>query len=204
MANINISEYNLGEYFIPIECQKDVCVDIGANVGSFTLAQAQSFKTVHYYEPFEPCFNLIKQKTNNMANVTGWMEAVYLEDNKSLFLMSHFNQDSGSIALKTACLNEHWTKEIGVANTVSLRTVLSRVGGHINYLKIDCETSEYYFLMLQDLSNIDYIGIELHWQMGVDKYNNLVHHISKTHSILNDYSWVYDTNKEVLCKLKTL
>jgi len=204
MTTINISEYNLGEYSIPIDCQKDVCVDIGANVGSFTLEQAQSFKVVHFYEPFEPCFNIVKDKTKTLGNVTGWKEAVYLQDNASLLLMSHFNHDSGSIGLKTSCLNEHWVKEIGITTTVSLPTVLRRVGGRINYLKVDCETSEYYFLILQDLSNIDYIGIELHWQMGVKKYNNLIYHITKTHDIIGNFFWEQEANKEVLCRLKTL
>lgn len=204
MPLISIPEHNLGGYIIPQECNKNVCVDVGANVGSFTLSQVGNFNSIHFYEPFEPCFNIVKDKTKHLPNVIGWKEAVYQEDNLSLSLISHYNLDAGSNALKTSSLNDHWVEEIGLTTTVSLPTILARVGGHIDYLKVDCETSEYYFLIGKDLSQIDYIGLELHWHMGEDRYNTLLDHISITHIIYGDFSWTYDLNKEVLCKLKTL
>lgn len=195
---IKIPEYNLGSYVIPHDCVKDVCVDVGANVGSFTTAQAQSFKKVHYYEPFSVCFKVIKEKTKEFDNVTGWNEAVYKEDNVRIPLVAHPNMDAGSNAILTDLINQGWGDEIEEVNTVSLPTVLERVGGHINYLKVDCEASEYYFLINQDLSKIDYIGIELHCQLPKEKYEELLHHIGQTHNANKACSWISDLHEEVL------
>lgn len=202
--NINIPEHNLGSYDIPIDCKKDSCVDIGANIGDFTVSQASAFKLLHFYEPFKPCFTKVKSRTKDFNNVIGFMEAVYSEDKKELPLIAHLNHDAGSTALKTDAINEDWKDELGLVQTISLPTILQRVGGSINYLKVDCETSEYYLLIDQDLTNIDYIGIELHWQMGEEKYNRLINHLQKTHTTLGDASWSFNTNKEVLFKNKLL
>lgn len=195
---VNIPINNLGHYNIPEDCKKDVCVDIGANVGSFTLSQQSNFKTIHYYEAFEDCYNLVKDRVKQFSNIVGWNEAVYNKDGETVSIMSHYNLDAGSNAIKTDSINEDWKEEIGSVKTVSFPTVLQRAGGHIDYLKIDCETSEYYFLIGQDLSYIDYIGIELHWQMGKEKYNELLAHISKTHTTTDYCEWGYESNKEVL------
>jgi len=42
---------------------------------------------------------------------------------------------------------------------------------------MDCETSEYNFLMNKDLSNIKYMAIEIHWQMGEKNWYKLIHYI---------------------------
>lgn len=203
-SKINIPEYNLGAYTIPDECTKNICVDIGANIGCFTLQQADYFNVVHYYEPFEECYNIVSKKVEELKNVTGWREAVYFEDDVIISIVAHENLDAGSNAIKTDAVNEAWSEEIGTVKTVSLPTILERAGGHIDYLKVDCETSEYYFLIDKDLSKIDYIGMELHWQMGKEKYDYLLEHIAKTHSSAGDCSWTWGINKEVLFKLKSL
>lgn len=201
---INIPQQNIGNYTIPYDCNKEVCVDVGANVGSFTCAQASTFKILHFYEPYLPCFNIVKEKTVSYNNVVGWNEAVYKEDNLELSIVAHENMDAGSNALLTDSVNDTWQHEIQKTKTVSLPTILDRVGGYINYLKLDCETSEYYFLIDQDLSNIDYIGAELHWQMGLEKYNKLLEHIKVTHIVVGDYNWHWGLNKEVLFKNKMI
>lgn len=203
-SKINIPGYNLGSYSIPDECVKNVCVDIGANIGCFTLQQASFFAVIHYYEPFEECYNIINEKVKELKNVTGWREAVYFEDDIIIPIVAHENLDAGSNAIKTDAVNEAWSEEIGTVKTVSLPTILERAGGHIDYLKVDCETSEYYFLVDQDLAQIDYIGIELHWQIGQEKYDRLLAHLAKTHNVVGDCSWTWGINKEVLFKLKSL
>lgn len=200
MKRINIPSSNLGHYIIPEDCLKNICVDVGANVGDFTISQANIFKTVHFYEPFKPCFDKIQDRIKNLSNVKGFNEAVYKESNLYLPMIAHINYDAGSNALKTDVVNEHWIDELDLVTTVSFSDVLQRVKEKINYLKIDCETSEYYFLINQDLSSVDYIGIELHWQMGEKKYNELVKHIFQTHSSTDDVSFTYDMNKEILFK----
>jgi len=202
--NIHIPEQNLGNYNIPTDCKKNSCVDIGANIGDFTVFQATNFNTIHFYEPFTPCFERIKSRTNGLKNVVGYNQAVYSEDGLKLPLIAHLNHDAGSTALKTEVINEDWVDELDLVETVTLPTILQRIGGYINYLKVDCETSEYHLLNKQQLHNIDYIGIELHWQIGKERYNELLNWIAQTHTCIGDSSWTFDTNKEVLFKNKLL
>jgi FkbM family methyltransferase len=198
MSNINIPKYNLGNYKFPIDLKYDTCVDVGANVGDFVVRNSEKFKQIHFYEPFEPCFNIIKNKTEKSKNVRGFNEAVYSMSGLILPLLKHLNSDAGSNALKQEGINAHWNEEIQNTTTISLPDVLNRIGGKINYLKVDCETSEYVFLFDKDLSCIDAIGIELHWQMGEVRYNNLINHILKTHHCSEDFSYEVEKNKEVL------
>ena len=202
--NINIPSYNLGVYTIPDTCLKDVCVDIGANVGDFTVNQASHFALVHYYEPYTPCYQRAAEKTSQLSNVVGWNEAVYESDDAVVSLVAHSNYDAGSNAIKTDLLNGDWAEEIQQVKTVSLPTILKRVGGHINYLKVDCETSEYSLFMNQDLTEIDYIGTELHWQIGEERYNDLITHVCKTHTCSEDLKWLHGYNREVTFTNKKL
>jgi len=205
MKYITIPEHNLGNYQIPEDCKREVCVDIGANVGSFTSTYADQFEKIYFYEPYKPCFQIVSEKTSDKTNVYGFNEAVYKEDGAIVSIVSHDNKHAGSNAIKTDSVNNHWNEELHQIKTVSLPTVLSRAGGHINYLKCDCETSEYYFLYDQDLSNIDYIAIEIHWQMGKDKFDRLIEHISKTHNTNSKYLiWAEESNIEVLFRNKKM
>jgi FkbM family methyltransferase len=197
MSKINIPSKNLGSYDIPGNCGRGVCVDIGANIGDFTIAHASSFTSLHFYEPYTPCYDLVVNRTAQFSNVVGWNEAVYKSDDEVVSIVAHNNYDAGSNAIKTDVLNDDWVESVQQISTVSLPTIIERVGGHIDYLKIDCETSEYYLLIHQDLSNIDYIGIELHWQMGKERYDELIAHINKTHTTNGDFEWLHDANKEV-------
>jgi hypothetical protein len=73
----------------------------------------------------------------------------------------------------------------------------------IDYIKIDCETSEYSFLMNKNLSKLRYIGVELHHHIGLDRYNELLNWIKKTHDLIHgDDTYMFGYNKEVLFKLK--
>jgi len=200
MKNINIPSSNLGHYTIPEDCLRNVCVDIGANIGDFTVSQASNFKTLHFYEPFKPCFDKIQDRVKDLNNVKGFNEAVYKESGLQLPMIAHLNNDAGSNALKTDAINEHWVEELDLVTTVSFSDILSRVGGRINYLKVDCETSEYYLFIDQDLSSVDYIGIELHHQMGIEKYNKLIEHILQTHSSTENTDFIFDINREILFK----
>jgi FkbM family methyltransferase len=200
---INIPLHNLGLYTIPEECKKYTCVDIGANIGDFVMKAKDIFETVHFYEPYKPCFDVIQSKIHNL-DITGFNEAVYCKDGEQLQMTSHQNRDAGSNALMTEILNDHWDLPLNNVTTVSLPTILKRVGGRINYLKCDCENSEYFLFMNQDLSGIDYIGLELHWQMGESRFNELVNHLQKTHISDQYFPWIEESNYELLFRNKNI
>jgi FkbM family methyltransferase len=173
---------HLGNYHVPERCRDGICVDIGGNTGQFSLKYANFFKKIHIYEPQKECQEIISKNIKNVSNITLYNEAVYNVSNFHVNLMSHHNLDSGSVAVQSDLIVvKEWTQNIvdEKCRTISLEDVIDRVGGCVDYMKIDCETSEYNFLINKDLSKIKYIGIELHWQLGKENFDNLVNHILK-------------------------
>jgi FkbM family methyltransferase len=196
---LEIRNYNLGNYIVPEEVHNKVCVDIGANVGSFLTQHGHKFKTVQFYEPYTPCYNICVGL--GLSNTTGYREAVYHTSGISLNLLGHRNMDSGSTALQSEITTEYhgWSPDsenvVEKVKTVDLKTVLKRAGGFVDYMKIDCETGEYDFLMNKDLSAINYIAIEVHIHLEPQKWNELINHISKTHKVVDGVTH-YPTNHE--------
>lgn len=188
-----IKERNLGHYHVPSYITGN-CVDIGANVGTFIELHADSFRAFHYYEAFRDNFKRCEAKSSNLNNVSGFNEAVSSSDGNLIQLLIPNNGDCGSIAVDSNNIeirNEDWHEETfsEKVQTVSLETIIDRIGGHVDYMKIDCETSEYALFMDKDLSNVDIIAMELHNQLGQKKCSELVDHISKTHKLIPDHSY---------------
>jgi len=187
---------NYGNYKIPDNIKNGFCVDIGANVGNFFKKYQNFFSLIHYYEPYLPCYKICNNFNYN--NVFGYNEAVADKDGKT-FITNHSNNHCGSNAIVDAPINNDWTKNnIQEIKTVSLETVMERINNQIDYLKCDAETSEYLIFLNKDISKIKYIGLELHWQMGEEKYNNLLNHILITHDSRDDLGYTSDVNKECL------
>ncbi|MDP4210600.1 MAG: FkbM family methyltransferase [Bacteroidota bacterium] len=199
MPVIEYKEENLGNYVVPNDVKNGICVDIGANVGGFLKKNAYKFQKVHFYEPQSHCFEICSAL--KISNATGFKEAVYKNCNETLSMVAHKNFESGSVALKSDTINEDWDNNtIEEVKTVDLKTVLQRVDGKIDFMKIDCETGEYNFFINQNLRPIKYIAMEPHWQMGKEKYDELFSHIQRTHYLLGDATWHESpsSNKEVL------
>jgi len=203
---------NIGNYVVPEECMGGICVDIGGNTGVFSLTYKDFFSKIHIYEPQTECNKIIRDRISGSHNLSLFNEAVFSESGHVLSMISHSNLDSGSVALNVENISNNllstgWTNNIVdiKVNTISLEDVLERIGGHIDYLKIDCETSEYNFLMNKELKNIKYIGIELHCQLGYDKYNELLNYILKYFDIVEPFDPSYNASlhKEVLFKSKS-
>tara|TARA_E500000318_G_C3561662_1_gene213723 strand:- start:1866 stop:2531 length:666 start_codon:yes stop_codon:yes gene_type:complete len=206
-----IRESNLGYYNIPNDVKDGICVDIGSNVGSFFSTYHNFFSKIHFYEPFRDCYQICLEKSKKYNNVSGFNEAVLDQVKDSVSVIGHQDNDSGSNAIKYNTTNSDWNdEEIGSCPSVDLETVLSRVGGSIDYLKCDCETSEYNVFYGKDLSDIKYIAMELHWQMGEEKYYNVLNHILKTHNLVScnpgdtKYIGHWGGNKELFFKNKNL
>jgi FkbM family methyltransferase len=173
---------HLGNYHVPQNAINGVCVDVGGNTGQFSIKHNDFFKTIHVYEPQKECYEIIKSNIANYTNVSVFDEAVFHTSNLFVNLSSHFNLDSGSVSVADDIIQvKEWTDVLVDTNckTISLEDILQRAGGYIDYMKIDCETSEYHLLMDKDLSKIKYIGIELHWQLGKDNFERLVNYILK-------------------------
>jgi len=189
---MKIRDYNLGYYYVPSNIS-GICVDIGANVGSFVKKNVKYFSSIHYYEAYLPNYNKCQQVLSHYNNVFGYNEAVSSRDKDIVELLIPNNEDCGSIAVDSKAIkikDENWDKGKFPYKvlTVSLETILLRAGDFIDYMKVDCETSEYNLLMGKDLSKIGIIAIEIHCQLGEKKVNELTRHISKTHILIPKYS----------------
>ena len=193
-----INENNIGNYVVP-EDANGICIDIGSNVGNFFKLYHNKFDKIYAYEP-----NIIlyeKIKLLNIKNVELFNEAVSNICGKTEIIL-HTNSESGSSAIKETIdnvilLKNHWSNNvINEVPTVDLETVIKRTNSEkIDYLKMDCENSEYLILFKKDLKNIKYIGIEIHSQMGKEKWDELKDWVSLTHNGFPEFD---DNHKEVL------
>ena len=203
----SIRQDNLGNYTVPEELRGGVCLEIGANVGSFTDKYKDFFGLIHYYEPITDCYNATKNRLNGAKNIVGFNKACYDKSGEELEILLHLNNDSGSSAIKTDLTKDHeeWRhgNVIQKASTISLEDAIEAIGGSVDYCKCDCETSEYYIFMGKDLSAINYIGMEVHWQMGEQRQHELLKHISNTHRfVVGHAGYVYGINREILLQRK--
>ena len=204
-----------GSYVIPDTIEKKVLVDIGSNIGTFTLQNLSAFEKIYC---FEACYeNYLKCKENlkQYAHIEIFNLAVSDMSNKRVHIRKHKSEDHGSCSVID---HYDWTDVKHPVQTISLEDILSMVGGRVNYMKVDIECGEYDFLMNKDLSKIDCLSIELHGQLG-DKRSELMRHIEKYFSIVHKHLWdhyeitylkkqnsiavVYGTRPEFL-KLKVL
>jgi FkbM family methyltransferase len=197
---------NIGKYKVPPETRGGKCLEIGANVGSFTEKYKDHFGVIHYYEPVRKCFEIIQGKIKS-DNIVGFNLACAKRSGNEVEIIMHQNNDSGSCALKNeiTSVHEEWDKTnvIQKVQTISLEDCISKIGGSVDYCKSDCETSEYNIFYNQDLTPIKYLAIEIHHQIGIQKWRNLLAYIQKTHGIIKgNVSYSERQNKEFLFKRK--
>jgi FkbM family methyltransferase len=191
------SKYCKEAYPIPEGINKKIAIDIGANIGGFSTAYHKDFEKIIFFEANPNAFEIAKNNTNNFKNVEGYNLAVSDESGKVLKLMNHFSKDLGSVSCSPSItgVNKDWVESIGEIQTTSLEDIFKMIGNQrINYLKLDCENSEYEILMNKDLSNIDYIAMELHWQMGEEKYKELLDYVSKFFKVSGNTNFIVDRN----------
>ena len=195
--------HNLGYYPIPEDSCGSMAIDIGCNNGCFLNSFAQFFHRIHAYEANYFLVQKLKEKFTQ-DHISIYHNAVSDEDNKKLKLLSHESMEDGSFAIKKSNVRPDWEGQDFVCEveSISLESIMEKAGGHVGYMKIDCETSEYELLMNKDLSNIDYIALELHDQLGYDKYNELYDFICETHLANQSSNFTEHQHQEILFKNK--
>lgn len=202
---MRIRPHNLGGYTIPDDAVGGVCVDIGANVGSFIRKNHEKFGKIHYFEPILECFNICQGFSANHPHIVGHNKAAWSESGLRLDILLHSNGDSGSCAIRSDLLNDEWDRNevVQSVESISLDDICSVAGGHIDYCKCDCENSEYLIFLGKDLSRVNYIAMELHYQMGEEKHRELLNFLLRTHDLLSGRKdYVPKRNNEILLKRK--
>jgi FkbM family methyltransferase len=122
-------EYGLASVRVPVR----TVVDIGANIGLFSLWARHNFSsaTIHGYEPNEHAVNYAAANLRG-ANVTLFGEGVSGENAKCRLVV-----DGTSRGAKTE------KTPLGRINLTGIGTVIERIGGKLDLLKIDCEGGEW-------------------------------------------------------------
>lgn len=196
---------NYGHYIVPDDCRGGIAIDIGCNNGGFLSRYCNFFDKITAFEPNINLFNLLNEKYKDNEKISINNKAVWSHDGVKLNLLKCLvNDDNGSYAIEKELAINVWDKDniICSIDTISLDTILHLTNYHVDYMKIDCETSEYEFLLNKNLSNIKYIGIELHAQLGFDKYKELYEYISITHCCNQSLSYRQERHQEVLFTIK--
>ncbi|HVD92646.1 MAG TPA: FkbM family methyltransferase [Vicinamibacterales bacterium] len=138
-------------------------VDIGANIGAFTLDAAMRYPTatVHAYEPDSCTCETLRQNVEEnglSSRVRIWNEAVAGEAG-TLRLW----QGEGSV-LTSAYLDASARGVFRDVPAVTLETVVARASGRVGLLKMDCEGGEADILEAggSALDAVDYLVAEYH------------------------------------------
>jgi FkbM family methyltransferase len=128
-------------------------LDIGANVGLFSLAARNRFPqaVIHAYEPNPELEKYLKIQAHSVS-FDYFMEAVGLEDGK---VTLEFYEDSVQTRSKV--------NEAGEIPQVAFRKTIERLGGSVDLAKVDCEGAEWLLFQDQDSwQSVQNLSLEYH------------------------------------------
>jgi FkbM family methyltransferase len=185
-------------YTIPEECKGGLCVDAGCNIGDFEMNHKNRFDKYVCFDVFEE--NII-EATKNTKNLGVEIEinklAVWSKSDTFINVLAYEPWDSKNIqhfgnSGNVGCVEyigdkgAGWKIEntIDFVQTISIDSIIEKYG-NINLLKVDVEGSEYEFLLGKDLSKINYIVGEFHFEE--EKKTELINWISNTHDVCAGY-----------------
>jgi len=114
---------------------KNVMIDIGANIGIYSRSCSSFFKEVHAFEPVEKIFNCLKKNTENCNNVFLYKCGIGTRETDARFLYNKKNCGNTKQITESNITNENiFLSEIYPLNTFKFDDV--------NYIKIDVEGFE--------------------------------------------------------------
>jgi FkbM family methyltransferase len=122
-------EYGLRSICGPVK----TVVDIGANIGIFSLWARHNFPgaTIHAYEPNEEIFNYAVENLKE-ATVMLFNEGVSNESTTGTLVQKESSR-----------LGKTRKESLGRIKLTDIDTVIERVGGKLDILKLDCEGAEW-------------------------------------------------------------
>ena len=196
-------------YIIPKEINKDICLDLGVNVGAFTLVNHKNFSKIIGLEA-----SMLNYKTaldnmhkNGVSNFKLYHYAIGKESNKMLRLRNMEVRINGNIVvgtgqskdctvldlsnseMKAAGFNYGVSKEYEEVKSIDFVDTLLLAGSrNISYIKCDVEGSEYDFFIDHDLKCVEFLTMELHYTaLGREKVNSLMSHLNKFFDFYDGY-----------------
>lgn len=167
LATLSMEQYELKRWFLPYA--KGVVVDVGANVGGYTLRACKQAKLVIAIEPEKEVFMLLKKNVElncHKRNVILVRKAVGAEKGVSILKIPRKGElvDTGVASLTKPYVD--WKDyEYEKVEVDTLDDIMSSLGvNKIDFLKIDIEGAEAIAFkgMKRTLKNTRYLMIEIH------------------------------------------
>jgi FkbM family methyltransferase len=149
-------DYGLGTIMRPVR----TVLDIGANVGLFSLWASCHFPgaRIHAYEPNPAIQSHLAANLRGLPNVTIWAEGV---SDRPGWARLELNPGVSSRFAQTT------TDPAGEIALVDLPTVLERLGGQVDLMKLDCEGAEWaIFREAEAFATVREIRMEYHLTEG--------------------------------------
>lgn len=179
-------------YETPFETmQNKIVLDIGANIGAYSIYCALAGAEVYAYEPDDYNYQMLLDNIalNNLQDkITVYHEAIFKTSGKQTLINGQgasFIQGRKTPtpeAQKVLDRTELPTQEI---TTVTLKQAVKRIGKKIDVCKIDIEGSEYFMFEKADeatMNTIRFITMEFH-SASDSTYGQLIATLQKTHNI---------------------
>lgn len=147
------------------EPPKGIVLDLGANVGAFSLYAGQTATRVYAFEPDSSNFTQLVKNTerNNTLPISIFQKAVGGETGKATLHSAAINKGASSLILSRSSTDE-------TVVVVTLDDALSLCGvSHVDFLKVDIEGSEYALfdaVSINTLQRISTIAMETHAVRG--------------------------------------
>ena len=203
-CNVTNQEKYYGNYVIPDQIERKVCIDLGCNVGFFVMDNFKNFDNLYAIDASYQNFVVTLRKVlhenlkNNTANNVACFNLACSKNNGQIIkIYKHdFNGNSVSPMTVTDMFKKQypqWQENQETYHnvfTISLEGLYQFFNiEYIDYLKIDIEGAEYDFLLEKDLSKIGCLAIELHGTLGLEMKNKMKKHIEK---YFNIYHVEYD------------
>ena len=144
--------------------KRNVAVDLGANIGLFSINAAKTFKHVYAFEAVPFLATIATHKLNIQHGFENVVVNRLAAADKTGQIIKIYKSKSGHPGDNTVFATDNMSlSEYDCCLTISLEDVFRLIDhDYIDYMKIDIEGSEYPFLMNKDLSNIGIIAMEIH------------------------------------------
>jgi len=190
-------------YHLPGGCSGGICIDAGCNMGDFELKHRDRFDKYVCIDVLQQNLDLLEYYLKGKyISYDVFKRACFGDDDELMDVYAHRLQDGtynyfGNNASVGVCLAENpdsrwgWHKE-DVLDTVKSISIdrLVEMYGEIKCLKVDIEGAEYSFLFKKDLSKIEYLTGEFHFDYK-NPNSDLVLHIRETHDIVKRRKHLY-------------
>jgi FkbM family methyltransferase len=163
-ADVVLNQINNDRFMDSIFQGEDLTVlDIGGNIGLFSLFAQDRCKAVYSIEPTPNHFHILKELTKGYANIHPLNYAVSNENTTIDFYINEENTTMNSI-------NNKYGAKVPV-QTKTLKTIINELGlTHVDFAKCDIEGSEMVALTEQTVGEVK--DIVDHWFIEVHATEN--------------------------------